>query len=233
MVAHNHYDAEQYRRILAGDVEARNRMAERHMGLVQKIATYYAKRNPMLDMDDLIQEGRIGIIIALEKFDVDAGYRFSTYATYWIKHCVQRYVVANHSRAASTRKKDAEAYLSERMSPEDIALYEARCISYVSLHGGSEKRWDHLEEFLKTDEPSVEDVVETSSEWEAIQDCLFHPSINSTERLVICMKYGVLGYDTTKITKISSELGITKQAVAAAEASCFEKIEKMLGRNDD
>lgn len=232
-IAHTEDDAEQYRRILNGDTQARNRMAEQHMGLVQKIATYYAKRNPMLDMDDLIQEGRIGIIVALEKFDVDAGYRFSTYATYWVKHYVQRYVVANHSRAASTRKKDTEAYLSERMDAEEIALYEARCISYTSLHGGNDKRWDHLEEFLNNDEQSVEDFVETSTEWEAIKDCLFHDSIDGTERLIICMKYGILGFDETKPAKIAAELGITKQAVITAESSCFEKIEKLLGDNHD
>ena len=232
-IAHSQEDAEQYRLILAGDIDARNRMAERHMGLVQKIATYYAKRNPMLDMDDLIQEGRIGIIVALSKFDVDAGYRFSTYATYWVKHYVQRYVVANHSRAASTRKKDTEAYLSERLEPEEAALYEARCISYVSLYGVSDARFNHLEDFLKTDEQTVEDQVEQLDEWSSIQSYLFHDSVTPVERLVICMKYGILGHEPYRITRISAELGITKQAVAAAEKSCIEKIQKLIGVGDD
>ena len=232
-IAHSEEDAQQYRRILAGDIDARNRMAERHMGLVQKIATYYAKRNPMLDMDDLIQEGRIGIIVALSKFDVDAGYRFSTYATYWVKHYVQRYVVANHSRAASTRKKDTEAYLSERLDPEEAALYEARCISYVSLHGGNDKRWDHLEEFLTSDEPSVEELAESRDEWSLVDKYLFHDSITPDERMVICMKYGIMGCTQERVSRISSELGISKQAVAAAEKSCLEKIQRLIGITDD
>lgn len=232
-ISHSEEDAILYRRILGGDADARNQMAERHMGLVQKIATYYAKRNPMLDMDDLIQEGRIGIIVALTKFNVDAGYRFSTYATYWIKHYVQRYVVANHSRAASTRKKDTEAYLSERMDADEAALYEARCISYVSLHGGNDQRWDHLEEFLHTDDPLVEDLVETRSQWSEIEDHLFNDCITSNERLVICMKYGVLGYQACKMTQICKELKLTKQAVLAAEASGIRKIQKLIGMDDD
>lgn len=201
-------------------------MAERHFGLVQKIATYYAKRNPLLDMDDMLQEGRIGIIVALGKFDVDSGYRFSTYATYWIKHYIQRYVVSNHSRAASTSKKDTEAYISERMSAEDAALYERRCISHHSLDYSTDGKC--VSETQACNEPTIEESAEATLRWHAVRDMLFHPSITANQRVVLCMRYGILGYTPHRLAEIADKLGVTRQAVSSAEQKGLAKLRKLM-----
>lgn len=196
------------------------------MGLTHKIVTYYAKRNPLLDMDDMLQEGRIGIIVALTKFDVDSGYRFSTYAMYWIKHFVQRYVVSNHSRAASTSKKDTEAYIAERMEPADAALYELRCISHHSIDYGSDGR--SVSETCASDEMPIDDMAESSLQWQGVRAKLFHPSITSNQRIVLCMRYGILGYSQHRLNEIADKLGVSKQAVSSAEQKGLANLRKLM-----
>ena len=76
------------RRVLQGDASARNRMVESNLRLVVKIARRYMNRGPSLL--DLIEEGNLGLIHAVEKFDPERGFRFTTYATWWIRHTIER-----------------------------------------------------------------------------------------------------------------------------------------------
>jgi len=83
------------RRVRAGDFEARQLMIERNLRLVVNIAKHYLNRGiPLLD---LVEEGNLGLIHALEKFDPERGFRFSTYATWWIRQNIERSIM-NHSR---------------------------------------------------------------------------------------------------------------------------------------
>lgn len=229
--AHSAEDTEQYRLIRAGDIDARNRMAERHLGLVQKVVTYYAKRNPLLDIDDMLQEGRFGIIIALEKFDPDSGYRFSTYAMWWIKHFVQRYVVSNHSRAASTSKKDTEAFIAGRMEERDAALYEQRCMSHVVV--SSEIDGKSIGDTYPSNDRPVDECTESLIQWQEVREALFHPSITTKQRTVICMRYGILGYNAHRIGEIADKMGVTKQAISSAEHKGLANLYKLMEKYDE
>lgn len=120
-------------RAQAGDRQARNELVVRNMGLVAKPATYYAKRNPGIILDDLMQAGRTGLIRAVEKFDLEKGFKFSTYADWWIKQELRRLVRAENPRGVSARLKDTSDYMERRMSPEDEKLYEAGCLGYIAL----------------------------------------------------------------------------------------------------
>src|SRR5438067_13874927 len=83
------------RRVHSGDLEARQRMVEANLRLVISIAKRYRCRG--LSFEDLVQEGIIGLIAAIVRFDPDRGYRFSTYATHWIRQAIGR-AIDNHSR---------------------------------------------------------------------------------------------------------------------------------------
>ncbi|MDP2253174.1 MAG: sigma-70 family RNA polymerase sigma factor, partial [Thiobacillus sp.] len=83
------------RRVVEGDFEARQTMIERNLRLVVNIAKHYANRG--LTLLDLVEEGNLGLIHALEKFDPERGFRFSTYATWWIRQNIER-AIMNQSR---------------------------------------------------------------------------------------------------------------------------------------
>ncbi len=231
-VKHSDDDANKYRRIALGDKDVRNAMVEHHLGLVQSLASYYAKRNPHLDMDDLIQEGRIGIVIALGKFDVDKGYRFSTYATYWVKHYIQRYVVGNHSGGATTSKKDTEAYIGRTMPDDERRVYERRCIKHTSLSsdGGQGTNYDELIE--DKDVPPVEEMAFIKNEWNNIERLLFHDTISAHERMVVCMRFGVMGFRPHTLSEVSSELGISAPRVSVMEQQTVAHLAELTGGND-
>lgn len=94
----------------SGDEDARNKLIERNMGLVSKSAKYY-KKYTQIDYDDLFQEGTIGLFTSINKFDVDKGFKFSTYATYWIKHNITR-LMSNYGRTVKIPVKYIEIYRS-------------------------------------------------------------------------------------------------------------------------
>lgn len=226
-IQHTPEEAALYRRIAEGDIEARNEMAWRHAGLVQAVATYYAKRNPLLDMDDLIQEGRIGVIHALSKFDVDKGYRFSTYGTYWIKKFIRKYVVDNHSRGPSTQKKDTEAYLAERMSEEDTKLYSQRCIEHVSLDD-HQPSGDEYAERIADDDDLVEDIVMDDIDWDRVVVALNDKSISEQQRRIVCLRYGVLGCKRHSATQVGKLVGCPTRIVIQVEQGTIDAIIKLL-----
>jgi RNA polymerase nonessential primary-like sigma factor len=231
-VKHSDDDAALYRRIADGDIGLRNEMAERHFGLVQKLATYYAKRNPHLEMDDLIQEGRIGVLVALEKFNVDKGFRFSTYATYWIKHYIQRYMVGNHSGGATASKKDTEAYLARKMSDEDIRIYEARCIRHQSMSGETPNGTNYEETVPDLDSAPVEELPDARMEWHGVERVLFDETISERQRTVVCMRFGVLGYRPHTVPEVARELGVPPIRVTAIEQTTVMHISTLMEDTD-
>src|ERR687898_2104473 len=91
---------ELFRRARTGDDHARKQLIERNLRLVVSVAKKYREASPGLPFEDLIQEGNIGLMKAIEKFDPDRGYRFSTYATWWIRQSVGR---AIHDKGRTIR----------------------------------------------------------------------------------------------------------------------------------
>lgn len=216
---HTPDDAARYRRIAAGDAIERNRMAEEHLGLASAVAVYYATRNPHLDMDDLLQEGRFGIVWALGKFNVDKGYRFSTYATFWIRHFIQRLVVANHSAGLSSKRKDTEAYLGLRMGDDDRALYDHRCIDTISMNndcsGGDGRSMGNV---LAGDDPDevVECVMEQLDIARALS-IISSEAVTPDQRRVLTMRYGVLGERPQTVPQVARRMGLRAEVVMKVE----------------
>lgn len=226
-VKHTPEEARLYRLAASGDTDARNRMVEAHLGLVQGVATYYAKRNPHLDMDDLIQEGRIGLVDALGKFNVDKGFRFSTYATYWIRHHIQRFVVANHSGGATASKKDTEAYLARRMPDDERRVYEHRCIEHMSMSSES-PGGDGWDEIVGDEQAPVDETSLVRLEWQRIERLLFHETIDPQQRTVLCMRFGVMGFRPHTLPEVARELGIPPLRVTAIEQTTVMHISRLV-----
>lgn len=217
-----------YRRIAAGDAVERNRMAEQHLGLVPAVATYYAKRNPHLSMDDLLQEGRYGVVYSLDRFNVDKGYRFSTYATYWIRHFIQRFVVANHSCGLSSKRKDTEAYLGLRMDEGERDLYEQRCLETMSTSRDSDSNASFDNACEGDDPDDVEGEVMQQLDIEHALAALSNGLVTNEQRRIISMRYGVLGERPQTVPQVARRTGLRAEVVMKVEQETLDLLFELM-----
>jgi len=234
------------KRIERGDVEAKQQLINANLRLVVSIAKRYQRAE--IALLDLIQEGVLGLIRAAEKFDWRRGFKFSTYATWWIRQAVQR-GVANQSRTIrlpihiadrerQMGKAQAELVARHRRQPTDEEL-----ASHLKLRVTDIERVRHaarsvasIDQPLGDEEAGVlGDVVAGAAEWEPTEE--IHVSLRRTalhralaalpedERRVIVLRYGVEGdEEPVSLTEASRRLGIGVDRVRALEHDALERL---------
>ena len=238
-------EVELAKRIERGDKEAKERMINSNLRLVVSIAKRYQGHG--LSLLDLIQEGIIGLIRAAEKFDWRRGFKFSTYATWWIRQAVQR-GVANKSRTIripvhivereqrmARAERDLAPKLGRQPTEEEIAEQAklplkqvrevreaARAITSLDRPLGGEGD-SALGDLIAGEQAPPEEGVTVSLEEEVLHRAI--AQLPDREREVVKLRYGLNGdRDPASLEAIGRELGLTRERVRQIEAKALEQL---------
>lgn len=235
---------ELHTRVQEGD-EARTALTRANVRLVINIAKKY--RDQGLDFLDLIQEGNVGLITAVDKFDYTMGNRFSTYATWWIRQSITR-AISNHGRTIRIpankgvtirrlyrAKRELEQVYGRPATPEELAeetdmpIHRVRMLLEITMpllsleQPAGQEADNELGSYLEdSEEPQPTELVARKMLSERIEELL--DKLSPKETNVLCLRYGLRGYQSHTLKEVGDLFNLSRERIRQIERNALRKL---------